>query len=741
MKQKLCSLYLFFFLISMAQCTLCQYNFKKDSASAFSLLDKAEAFFSAAVYDSALYYCDKAEAFSKQCNFKKGIAYALIEKTYIYIDKDELEKAEQFPARTNTIAQQLNDSLIMAIATMQLAQVKMYGNKNDEALALFDKCIKTYFSRHPSKDAALAYNDYGYALGIKGELDKKAGNLIKALQVYETADPDNYSELAITLNNLSTVYYEMNNREKAIEYAKRSIAFREKAGDIAKLSLGCCNLSQLYLGVNNDEALKYQKLCVKYAEQSADEARILHAYVTSSLIASNQKDVKKSVDYELKAIGLLEKTKKDPAMLARRYISVGVSSAAMKEDSVTTLGYFIKAEEQSKHLQNKINLRDVYFHLAAFYKTHNDFGRAYDFYSKHILYRDSIVNSNTASSIADLEKKYQTEKKDNEIARLHTDKRINELQLEKQNALLAGNVLEAKKKENEIALLSKAKELQELQLTQQEEQLEKQLLLAKNNEQQLQLAEKEKQLQQRKLKDSKTIRNFLLGGLGLLLVLGYFLFNRYQLKRKLAEQEALLTIRNNIAKDLHDDIGASLSNINILNELAKRNASNTGKVNEYLERSGEDIQQVSESISDIVWNINPKSDTPENLFIRMKRYAADMLDGKNILHQMHFPETAAAVTMNMEQRRDLYMIFKEAVNNLAKYSQAQNASIVLETRQQQISMTVTDDGKGFDMTGNNLGNGLHNMKQRAEKWQGSLLIQSAVGRGTKVALEMPLVKQ
>jgi two-component system, NarL family, sensor histidine kinase UhpB len=726
-------------LLLAAQIVCGQAIVKKDSLYTFALIQKAEDHLLSSRYDSALYYCNKAETYSKANNYRKGIAYSLIKKTEIYIDKDELGKADLYPKEINLLGQQINDSLVIAVSQLQMAQIKMYSNKIEEALALFEKCTKTYFEKHPSKYAALAYNDYGFTLGDKGDLLKQADNLIKALRIYEAVSPGDYGELAVTLNNISTVYYNLGNKDKAIEYAKRSILYREKDGDISKLALGCCNISQLYRGINDEESVKYQQLCVKYAVQSGDEDRIIQSYITSSLIASDQNDTKRSVEYELKVIELLEKSKKHPATLSRRYISAGMGFNTLKEDTAS-ITYFTKAEELSKSINHKPNLRDVYYQLAIFYKNRNDFTKAYNYYTKHILYRDSLVNSTTAANIADLEKKYQTEKKDNEILQLNTAQRIKELQIEKQNALLAGNLLEAKKKQDEIELLSRAKELQELKITQQQEQLEKQILQAKNNEQQLQLAEKEKQLQQKQLEQSNTIRNFLLGGLGLLLILGYFLFNRYQLKRKLQEQEALLTVRNNIAKDLHDDIGASLSNINILNELAKRNASDSKKVNEYLERSGEDIQQVSESISDIVWNINPKFDNPENLFIRMKRYAADMLDGKNILYKMNFPCNSDIAVINMEQRRDVYMIFKEAVNNLAKYSGAANASIDFEIAQQQIKMTIADNGKGFSSTGNKQGNGLHNMKQRAEKWKGSLQVNSSNGNGTSIVVNMPMAK-
>ena len=297
------------------------------------------------------------------------------------------------------------------------------------------KCTGNYFSNHPSGYAALAYNDFGYACGLKGDMLKKADNIIKALKMYEIASPDDYGELGATLNNLSTVYYELNNKEKAIEYAKKSIVFREKSGDISRLALGCCNISQMYRGINNEEAVRYQQLCVKYALQSGDESRIIHSYTTSALIASDQNDTKKAIEYELKAIALLEKNNKNQAMLARRYISVGMGSATLKEDSSTTIGYFNKAEEQSKLINDKFNLRDVYLQLAHFYKTHNDFAKAYDLYSKHIIYRDSIIKTNTASSIANLEKKYQTEKKDKEIIELNTAQRIKELQIEKQKRI------------------------------------------------------------------------------------------------------------------------------------------------------------------------------------------------------------------------------------------------------------------------------------------------------------------
>jgi ligand-binding sensor domain-containing protein/two-component sensor histidine kinase len=219
----------------------------------------------------------------------------------------------------------------------------------------------------------------------------------------------------------------------------------------------------------------------------------------------------------------------------------------------------------------------------------------------------------------------------------------------------------------------------------------------------------------------------------ILIVLGilYWLY-RYRIN----QLQRMQLMRNNISRNLHDDIGSSLSNINILTELAKRNAANPEKSNEYLNKVGEDIQRISESLGDIVWNINPKYDDLENLFIRMKRYAADMLDGKDISYEIEFPEKLTDVKLEMGKRKDLYFIFKEAVNNLIKYSGATHASIVLTIQQKRLTLLIKDNGKGFNPATVVMGNGLQNMQHRAGIWNATLKIESRKGAGTSIFLQM-----
>lgn len=731
---------IFIYLFAAAQPPFHQ----SDSAYVFGVISKAEDHFTNGNYDSALYYCDKAEAYSSKINFKKGIAYALIEKTDVYIDMDELDKAALFPKQTEAIGLQLKDSLITAVAWMQAGQIHMYNNQVDEAIALLSKSLQYYLDRHPVRYTALAFNDLGYTWGLKGELSKKANCLMQSISIYETYFPEQYGELGVALNNISTVYYELGQLDKAIDYAKKSLVYREKTGDIARLSIGCCNISQFYAGRNNEEAEKYLQLCVKYAAQTGQEQRMIHSYTTASKLYATNKKPKEALEYELKSILLLEKSKRDLPMLANRYVAAAILGRQLNRDTAEIMSCFRKAEQLLYvHSNNKAQLRDYYYQLSGFYKDNGNYEAAYDNFKKYITYRDSLVNQNTASAIAEINTRYETEKKDNEIIRLSTDQRIKQLEIEKQKALIAGNVLEAQKNENEIELLSKSKELQDARIRQQDEELERQLLLAKNNEQALQLSQQElkltnqeKALREKELKAQKLFRNILIAGAVLLALFAGIVFNRYKLKKKLEQQNQLLSIRNDISRNLHDDIGASLSNINILNELTKRNVANPEKAASYLSKAGDDIQRISESLSDIVWNINPQYDDLDNLFIRMKRYAADMMDGKEIAADLIFPADNEKISMPMDQRRDFYLIFKEAVNNLAKYSKATQATIEVRSDDHHIHLKVTDNGKGFDSKNTRMGNGVQNMKQRAQKWKSDLQVESVPGQGTTILLTM-----
>lgn len=644
-----CLVFMQAYLCSFAQ------NSHSDSVKIFSLLKQSDVLLDLAKHDSAMIYAKQALDLSRHQQYIKGEGWSLIKVGDILIADDQLKEAAANAATIARIGRQLKDSTIVAVALLHRAQVKLYEDDHDSAIHFFHASLANKLEKQRITYTALAYNDLGFTYGKKEQIEKMTEYCLNALAIYE--ELGDATGCAMTLGNISTVYYNLEKMDKAVEYAKRAIMYREKAGNTDKLALACCNISNMLTRTNFEEAVKYSQLCEKYALQSGNEYRIRHSYITAALIANGQKDVPKALDYELKTIASLEKERDDLPMLSRRYIAAAFYTEMLKQDTAVTLGYFKKSINLSQQIGNKGNLRDAYRYMSDFYMRKKVFEQAYTNFKKHVLYKDSLAFQSQQQNIDELEKKYETAKKDVEIEKLNAGQRIKQLEIGKQ----------------------------------------------------------------------KTTINGIVAGSVLLLLIAAIAFSRYKLKKKLEQQTAMQEMRNHIASDLHDDIGASLSNINILNELTRRNSNNPEKVNEYLSKASEDIRQVSEGISDIVWNINPRYDNLGHLFVRMKRYASDILDGKNINYHIEFPENTGELKLDMDKRRDLYLLFKEAVNNLAKYSQATNAIIRLAMDHGQIRLVIQDNGTGFDMQQVKPGNGLQNMQQRAGLLKGALSIDSKPG--------------
>jgi signal transduction histidine kinase/ligand-binding sensor domain-containing protein len=211
----------------------------------------------------------------------------------------------------------------------------------------------------------------------------------------------------------------------------------------------------------------------------------------------------------------------------------------------------------------------------------------------------------------------------------------------------------------------------------------------------------------------------------------FYLLYRFRLRQLLRTEQ----IRSEISKNLHDEVGASLTNISLSSLLAQKQLQHEGAVSRILERIYQDSQNVSEAMREIVWSINPHIDTMGEALPRMLRYASELLEAKNMELHAEIPPEIEQVKLTMQERRDLYLIFKEAVNNLAKHSKATEASIQFHLRDSMIIMLIADNGVGFNTASSYLSNGLKNMKERAGSHQWELGIQSGSETGTTITLK------
>lgn len=214
-----------------------------------------------------------------------------------------------------------------------------------------------------------------------------------------------------------------------------------------------------------------------------------------------------------------------------------------------------------------------------------------------------------------------------------------------------------------------------------------------------------------------------------------YLLHRMRINQLLGMEK----VRTRIARDLHDDMGSTLSTINILSEMAKMKvSSDTNKTAEYLVKISDNSSRMMEAMDDIVWSINPTNDTMQRITARMREFATGVLEAKNIEFNFRVDDAVNHIKLDMEARRDLFLIFKEAVNNLAKYSCCTLAAVDISVLKNRLLMQIEDNGTGFNTREADSGNGLVNMKKRAQSLKGTLEIESREGKGTKVILEIPL---
>jgi signal transduction histidine kinase len=213
-----------------------------------------------------------------------------------------------------------------------------------------------------------------------------------------------------------------------------------------------------------------------------------------------------------------------------------------------------------------------------------------------------------------------------------------------------------------------------------------------------------------------------------------YAFYRYRFNQLLQMQN----VRSRIAADLHDEIGSTLTNINILTELSKKNIDSKKEAEIFLSRISEEASMSGQALDDIVWSINKDNDTIEQTVARMRRYAGEVFESCQISYSLSADEQVNGKKLDMELRRDFFLLFKETVNNICKHAKATHAEIRIGIEKKNLFLHISDNGNGFDTTAPTHRNGIKGIYTRTRKWQGNADIQSAPGKGTSVHLSLPL---
>jgi len=209
----------------------------------------------------------------------------------------------------------------------------------------------------------------------------------------------------------------------------------------------------------------------------------------------------------------------------------------------------------------------------------------------------------------------------------------------------------------------------------------------------------------------------------------------WRLHRKLeqlARQQAVERERTRIAKDIHDDLGANLTLIAVLGDLAKQE-----KAGERIEKMASTARQAVKSLDEIVWAVNPRNDTLAHLIDYTGQFAADYLRAAGLRCLLDVPEHAPVREVATNVRHNVFLVVKESLQNIVKHAHATEVWLRVSATEQGLRIVIEDNGGGFNRAPENaLADGLRNMQQRMNELGGSCRIQSRVGTGTEIIIEL-----
>lgn len=212
-----------------------------------------------------------------------------------------------------------------------------------------------------------------------------------------------------------------------------------------------------------------------------------------------------------------------------------------------------------------------------------------------------------------------------------------------------------------------------------------------------------------------------------------YLFYRYRINQLLEVQR----VKNTISADLHDDIGSRLTSIQFLSALSRKKWMNQEDTTGCLMGIDEEVQASAEALNEIVWNIKMDDESLEDIVAKMRRYAGEALDPVEIEYKVEIDSDFSRKKMKMQKRREIFLIYKELLNNVRKHAGAGKVKIKISIVGNMFFLAVRDNGRGFDPSLDTSRNGLKNVRERIKKWNGKFKISSKEGHGSVIKIWLP----
>ena len=678
-------------------------------------------------YKEAIEYYRTMMKLGEETGDKSAVGRAYSGIGNVYFDQGNTTEALKYYLTSAKLLEESGDKVTLASAYYNIGN--SYYSLSNFTEAIKAQKISLRLFKEIGNKLRMAGNhiDIGNYYNALGNYPEAIKNYLASLKISEELG-DKY-RIGAAYGNIGMIYSTQGNYPEAKKNYLASLKlFKEINNDI-----GIQNTYNFLGGIyraegNYTEAMKNHLAALKINEK----IKYLYGWGISYreigntyFLQNNYHDALKNYQASLKLFKEMENSR----FMADIYTNIGETYFKLNEFPEARR-YFNDALSIGREIQVKGVIEECYQNLARLDSASGNWQGAFINHKLFLLYRDSLVNEENSNKITEMMMQFEFDKKEDslKLQQAYTDQELMSQTLltrQQQQALLL--------KGKELTLINNEKQLQQLQFEKQQADFTAQKISQKadadKKQGQLVLLNKEKSIQTLELNKQKSLKNYLFAGIVLLGILSFFVYKNYRTRQKLNLQ----TLRNKIASDLHDDVGSTLSSISIFSQMAQQQSK---EVNPLLETIGESSRKMLDAMADIVWTINPENDQFEKIILRMRSFAYELLGAKKIDFEFVADEYVTKINVPMEVRKNLYLIFKEATNNMVKYAAANRASFSIKGEKNNLIMLIKDNGKGFDTSQSTKGNGLKNMKKRAGEIGGQLVIESGPGKGTEIQLRV-----
>lgn len=645
--------------------------------------------------------------------------------------RNDLPRSKKIALQAVSLSRQLRLPYVLSGAYTELAMIHLQANQPDSTRYYVDllrelaeenkvnkvrinynQCASLYYHKQGNYKAALPYmlealrlsmlenstiSVAGQSLNIgncyvnMGEYKKAMDYHLKAMALFEKLG--NKRGLSFCLASIGSDFLKMNQFAEALPYAEKSLALKSELNDTRGRAVSYSNIGEIQEGLGDYE-------------------KALKSYMESLALDKEMKSEIEEAKLDLNIGRLYEKM--NDIDHAREYVQRGQDLFRQSADTA----FLAIANAQMASLLNHLSRQKI---------TTDAGGAGKNAAGGNATGKTSVLQDPTEKVF------FNT---------LSTSIRMGDKKAQIDNyKYLSGWY--AKNKQYDKALEYNEKfhqaedSLENTDLQLQVKRLEQQYSLEKK-EQEIALLKKDRLLYQADMQNQRLFR-YGEGIVVLLLVIsGLLVMARYRVAQKAKRLLEIEKIRNNIARNLHDDIGSAITSINILSKVALKQEGGNLQVTRDLEKIKDRSSLIMENMGDIVWAINPANDPLDKTILKMKEFAAEILESAGIDFVFTAEGKLGEIQLGVEERKNFYLIFKEVVNNMVKYSGATSAEIVLKKDAGSFSLTITDNGRGFDATRQYTGNGLKNIRSRVDEMKAGLRIDSSPGIGTRIEVAMPL---